>query len=275
MHGIELDDGSSQNTIGGATAAAENVISNNGEDAIAALETAGDGSAVLSNRGSGNAALFLDLEPPNGAGNNPATGANAGAQAPQIATATQSGASGTAPPGSTVRVYRKAVAAAGELESFLGSAVADGAGSWSLTYPAAVPAGTRITANQTSSSGNSSEFVVPARVSSSPPQPPPPPPPPSADTDPPETITKAPKKKLKAKKKKKVKVSFEFSADEAGASFECNLEGAGFEPCSSPFKAKLKKDRHTFEVRATDAAGNTDATPAKHSFKVKRKKRRR
>jgi hypothetical protein len=31
---------------------------------------------------------------------------------------------------------------------------------------------------------------------------------------------------------------------------------------------------HTFQVRATDAAGNTDPTPATQSWKVKKKKKK-
>ncbi len=58
------------------------------------------------------------------------------------------------------------------------------------------------------------------------------------------------------------------------ASLECNLNGGGFEPCSSPFETKVRKGRHSFEVRARDGAGNVDGTPAEHSFKVKRKRRR-
>jgi hypothetical protein len=59
--------------------------------------------------------------------------------------------------------------------------------------------------------------------------------------------------------------TFAFTADEAGASFACSLDGAPHAPCTSPVAyATLAVGPHTFAVRATDAAGNTgaDATRA-------------
>jgi hypothetical protein len=64
-------------------------------------------------------------------------------------------------------------------------------------------------------------------------------------------------------------VTFDFSANEAGASFECSLDGGGFVACASPQTyAGLSAGPHTFEVRATDAAGNGDGTPASHTWTV-------
>jgi len=70
-------------------------------------------------------------------------------------------------------------------------------------------------------------------------------------------------------------VAVSFDSDE-GATFECRLDGAGFEPCSSPFsttaRSKPRKGRkHTIEVRATDAAGNVEADSASVGFRVVRK----
>ena len=57
--------------------------------------------------------------------------------------------------------------------------------------------------------------------------------------------------------------SFSFTATEAGSSFACQLDNGGFSVCVSPKTyAALAEGSHTFAVRATDAAGNTDATPA-------------
>jgi hypothetical protein len=51
--------------------------------------------------------------------------------------------------------------------------------------------------------------------------------------------------------------SFSFRATERGASFSCELDGAGFAPCSSPaLHGGLAPGPHVFAVRATDPAGN-------------------
>jgi Ca2+-binding RTX toxin-like protein len=91
-------------------------------------------------------------------------------------------------------------------------------------------------------------------------------------TGPPDTtITKAPKDKTKKKK-----ATFEFSSTSPGSSFNCVLDGREtFKPCTSPITVKVKKGKHTFEVVATDAAGNADPTPARDSWKRKKKKKKR
>lgn len=55
---------------------------------------------------------------------------------------------------------------------------------------------------------------------------------------------------------------FSFTANEP-ASFTCSLDGAAYTPCDSPtLYSDLDPGWHTFAVRATDAAGNTDPSPA-------------
>jgi large repetitive protein len=59
--------------------------------------------------------------------------------------------------------------------------------------------------------------------------------------------------------------SFSFAASEA-ASFECNMDEAGFHACLSPFAAAgLADGEHNFQVRASDAAGNVSAISS-HSW---------
>jgi hypothetical protein len=63
--------------------------------------------------------------------------------------------------------------------------------------------------------------------------------------------------------------TFTFSADEGGSTFECSLDGAPFAGCASPVAySALAEGSHTFEVRATDAAGNTDPTPASRTWTI-------
>ena len=62
---------------------------------------------------------------------------------------------------------------------------------------------------------------------------------------------------------------FSFVASEGGATFECSLDGGPFAPCSSPQAyGGLAAGDHGFAVRARDAAGNTDPTPATTTWRV-------
>ena len=92
--------------------------------------------------------------------------------------------------------------------------------------------------------------------------------PPPDTTAPDTTITKHPNAKTRKKQ-----ATFEFTASEPGATFECSLDGKPFATCSSPDTFKVKKGKHSFEVRAHDAAGNVDSSPASDDWKVKRNKR--
>lgn len=101
-----------------------------------------------------------------------------------------------------------------------------------------------------------------------------PPPGGGTDTTPPETtIDSGPGKRKKLRKRR---AAFGFSSTEAGSTFECRVVPKPFSSCTSPTKRKrLKRGKRKFEVRAIDAAGNVDQTPASKRFKVPRKKRQR
>jgi hypothetical protein len=82
---------------------------------------------------------------------------------------------------------------------------------------------------------------------------------PDESKNPPQTkISKHPRKKSALKKAK-----FSFSSDQPHSSFECQFDKKGaFKACRSPFKRKVKPGRHSFQVRAINASGIADPSPA-------------
>jgi putative hemolysin len=63
--------------------------------------------------------------------------------------------------------------------------------------------------------------------------------------------------------------SFTFTSPDPAATFECALDGAGYGVCVSPKGyTALSDGNHTFSVRAKDAVGNVDPSPAAHSWTV-------
>jgi hypothetical protein len=89
--------------------------------------------------------------------------------------------------------------------------------------------------------------------------------PPPPDTTPPETtITSGPSGDVES-----TDASFDFTSSEAGSSFACSLDGAAYGACTSPASySSLGVGPHTFDVVATDAAGNPDPSPAHAAWTI-------
>lgn len=63
--------------------------------------------------------------------------------------------------------------------------------------------------------------------------------------------------------------SFTFNSSDMSATFEASLDGAAFSPATNPVSfTGLAEGSHTFQVRAVDAAGNRDSTPASYTWTV-------
>jgi len=137
----------------------------------------------------------------------------------------------------------------------LGTAAANATGDYSLTVASdkALTDGTySVTAKATDGAGNTSAASNARTV--------------IVDSTPPETtIDSGPSGTVNS-----TSASFEFSSSEAGSSFECKLDDGAFSACTSPkeYVGNLSDGPHTFYVKAMDAAGNTDSTPAERSWSV-------
>ncbi len=272
----EAPSGVSGNVIGGDVPAEENEISGSAGAAIEIVNTNASMTTVAANHGAANAGLFIDLVPAAGE----VQGPNGNIAPPAIVAATPTGVSGTGEAGATVRVFRKLTAGAGEIEALVGVATVDIEGNWSLLYGAALPPGTPIAAGQTSEAGGSSELALSQAgsggssgggsgggsgsgsgadsvpVASAPAR---------GDKTPPRTAILGMSRAHVAS----TTVRFRFASDETKTKFQCRLDRGRFRSCRSPQRfSGLRPGKHVFAVRAVDAAGNADKSPAKRKFEV-------
>jgi hypothetical protein len=91
------------------------------------------------------------------------------------------------------------------------------------------------------------------------------------DREPPETtITNRPKNASPRHTR------YRFRSSEPSSTFTCKLDDREAEPCDGGGidLRNLERGRHTFEVFATDAAGNDDPSPATDRFRVRPKRKR-
>jgi Right handed beta helix region len=272
--------GVSGNRVGGDGDADENLIAGSGGAAIAITNLTNTSNEVARNRGFANGGKFIALVK---AAPAEKEGPNKGVKPPTVSIATDVEAGGfDAEAGARIRVFRKASGEAGEIESFLGEAIADEEGEWALAYESPPPAGAIIAATQTAEGGTSElatatvpTATVPAASAAS-----------AAETgshgcpasggcgpgpavdNPPTTQTKI-FKGPKGKRFVGVTAAFKFKASVDRSTFQCRLDGKTFAKCHSPqVYTGLKPGRHRFEVRALDSAGRVDPTPAKLKFTV-------
>jgi hypothetical protein len=81
--------------------------------------------------------------------------------------------------------------------------------------------------------------------------------------------------KRPAKKTTKRRATFALASSEPGSHFECQLDGKGsYAACGPSETLTVRLGRHRLAVRAVDAAGNVDPTPATYQWRVVKKKQK-
>ena len=250
------------------------MISNQAGSAIAVR--ASRSVEIKRNTGSGNGAIFIDLQSPQGPGNNAynpgdatTSGANTGIQPPAIQAVDPTSASGTSDPNAVVRIYRKETAAPGELGAEVATTTADGSGNWTVIFASQADGRFVATQSRISDFFNATYYYETSELSAAK----------ILDTVAPETtITDKPPRTVK-KKRGKAKLVFKWDSNESPVTSQCSFVKSGdpqdFQPCDSPYTKKVKVKRRPqkfeFAVRTTDESSNTDASPDTAKVKVVKK----
>lgn len=155
---------------------------------------------------------------------------------------------GSGEPGATITLYVDGSANA--------TGTADGSGNWNITVSSALSNGSHTVrarasdaAGNTSPDSNTNTFIV-------------------DNTAPDTTITANPTNPSAV-----TTPSFSFTGNDGagvgGLTFECKLDAGAFTSCTSPYTTPALSDgSYTFQVRATDALGNTDPSPASYTWDV-------
>jgi hypothetical protein len=117
--------------------------------------------------------------------------------------------------------------------------------------------------------------------SETPPPAPTPPPPPTvtapATEPPPPTAQAAPRTdlrhvplKLILTRSRSAMAVFRFGSDQSGVTFLCKVDRGRFHACAARFARRYTLGPHVLRVKARNADGKTDSTPAVYRFRVKR-----
>ena len=87
----------------------------------------------------------------------------------------------------------------------------------------------------------------------------------AADTTPPDTVIDSNLPSLTNSDS----ATFTFHSTESGSTFQCKLDADAYSSCTSGKSySSLLQGSHTFSVKATDASGNTDPTPASFTWNI-------
>lgn len=116
--------------------------------------------------------------------------------------------------------------------------------------------------DEPSSSDDSSEAVAPPSV--------PPPPIATPDSIAPHTFIKKRPRKVVFTPWRRGRTAFKFRSNEAGVLFFCQFDRKRWRRCGPRFVRWFLAGRHVLRVKARDAAGNVDPTPAVYRFRVRR-----
>lgn len=143
--------------------------------------------------------------------------------------------------------------------------------------PSCSPPTTEVGAGEAQASGFwGSETPPPPPIDpggSTTPNPPPPPfepPPEPEDRAAPSTFLKQRAAKVIRTKGNSARALFVFGSNDPKAEFRCRVDRGRFRPCPARFVRSFPIGPHVVRVKARDAVGNTDSTPAVYRFQVKR-----
>lgn len=92
----------------------------------------------------------------------------------------------------------------------------------------------------------------------------------TVDTRAPQTSIARHPRKLIRTHRSRVPASFRFRSSEPGSTFVCKVDRGLLQFCGAKLRRRFEAGLHTVRVRARDAAGNVDRTPAVFRFRVER-----